>query len=169
MQAGFWMVLGLASGMLLSDVLQVRKVEAGGSTSLNEEYRIATGINFETKVDAIWLLDYKTAELQCIMLDAQRPSILSSLCKIDLAEQFEIPEGSRTKPKFLMVTGGYGPRNTDVCYVAETTSGQILCIMPPFALGRSGNKALNNPKQLVVARLKWREAGEVRGGAAKGN
>ncbi len=156
--AGFWLAIGLSLGMLISNITQGQRLEAGGSTSFNEEYRMVTGTRSDTQIDVVWLLDYKAAILHCIMLD-QRSYKLSGIVKLDLMEQLEIPEGTKARPKFMMVTGFFSPQSTDVCYVAETSTGQLLCVFPPYALGRASNRTA---AQLVVDRFNFREAGAVR-------
>ena len=93
---GFWVLLGLAAGMLISDLTRLPTVSAAGSADRYEDFCMVTGLSFDTEIDLLWLLDYRGARLHCIMVD--RNGRLSEIAKIDLMEQFALKEGSRNAP-----------------------------------------------------------------------
>lgn len=154
---GFWLVLGLAAGMLVSDLTKVPTVSAAGSADRFEDFCMVTGLSFDTEIDLLWLLDYRGARLHCIMVDRQ--GRLSEMAKIDLLEQFDLKEGGRSRPHFMMVTGRFAVQGTDLLYLAEVSSGQLLCIAPPFGMGRRPGQVAT-PR--VVDRFQFRPEGEIR-------
>lgn len=153
-QVGFWLAVGLSAGMIVSDVTRMQEVQAAGSTSLNGEYRMVTGHRSDTGVDVVWLLDYRAAKLYCIQLNQQTYQFERANA-LDLLEQLELKPGSRVRAKFMMVTGTFAPVATDVCYVAELTTGRLLCIMPPFVKGRGGRNTPIQERPWVVDMFKF--------------
>lgn len=153
-QAGFFVLLGLSSGLLISDLTAVRTVEAaGGSSSFNEEFRIVTGHRTDTNSDVVWLLDYRAGKLVCLGLGSQGGR-MTEICDLDLMEQFEL--SGRQKPKFMLVTGQHPTLAMDVCYVAEITKGQLLCVAPPFAQQGGGrNRQQIGTQAAVIGRYQF--------------
>lgn len=151
---GFWLASGLALGMLVSDLTRPAALHADSASSYGE-YCMVSGASFDREIDLIWLLDYKFAQLHCIVMS--RSGRLGSLGKIDLVEQFQIEEGKRIKPHFMMVTGRFNTRGTDFCYLAETETGQVLCIEPP---NTQQGARLGQPQiPVVVDRFRFRPEG----------
>ena len=150
MKGGFWLAIGLAGGMLLSDLTRHPSVKADSSDRY-EEYTMVSGASFDKEIDLIWLLDYKFGVLHALVLSRQGQ--IQALGKVDLVEQLEIEKGNRIKPHFMMVTGRFNTRNTDYCYLAETETGQILCIEPPLTQGARPGQPLV-PR--VVSRFRFR-------------
>lgn len=152
MNAGFWLLLGLSAGMILSNVTQVPLNAATGSSDRYEDNTMVTGQAFGNENDLIWLLDYRGARVNCIMQDRTgRVGVIGSL---DLFEQFELEEGGRQRPHFMMVTGRFGTQGTDLCFLAEVTSGQLLCIAPP--------RPQVDTRPTIVDKLQYRPEGEIR-------
>lgn len=152
---GFWLVLGLAAGMLISDLTNVKTVEAKGSTSRFDDFCMVTGRSYDNEIDIVWLLDYRTAELHNIMVG--RNGKLTRIASLNLIEQLELKEGMQ--PHFMLVAGGFNTQNVDLIYLAEVTTGQLLCVLPPnIRTGNRGNAPL--PVQ-VVDRFQFRP-GDIR-------
>lgn len=150
---GFWLVTGLALGMLISDVAPSASVKAD-SASRVDEYCMVSGKSFDGEIDCIWLLDYKQALLHCLVLSRQ--GNIMELGRVDLIEQLELNKaGGRRSPHFMMITGRFGTRGTDFCYLAETDSGQILCIEPPNVGGAVPGQ-IQSPK--IISRFRFRAA-----------
>ena len=149
---GFWLMTGLAMGMLISDMTSNSPtVKAESSSSRYEDYCMVPGRSFDGLIDNIWLLDYKLGVLHCLVLN--NAGFIVSLGKVDLVEQFELPAGKKIKPHFMMVTGYFKNRNTDFCYLAETESGQILCIQPPLVSGAQRGALL---EPTIISRASFR-------------
>ena len=123
---GFWLLLGLSGGMLVSDLTDTPTAAAFGATSRYNDYVMATGRIGVSENDCIWLLDYSNAYLHSVVLN--RNGVLDRVAPLDLKQLFEL-EGD-VQPHFMMVTGTFGTRRVDLCYVAETSTGQMLCIAP---------------------------------------
>jgi len=151
MNGGFWLMTGLAMGMLISDLTSDKSVEAASSSSRYEEYCMVPGRSFDGEIDNIWLLDYKLGVLHCLVLN--RGGVITSLGKVDLVEQLELQAGKKLKPHFMMVTGFFKTRNTDFCYLAETETGQILCIQPPLVQGAQPGASL---EPQIISRTSFR-------------
>lgn len=151
---GFWLAIGLALGMLVSNVTAPRAAMADSASS-HGEYCMVSGASFDKEIDLIWLLDYKYAYLHCIVLN--RSGQLNTLGQINLKEQLQIEEGQRIKPHFMMVTGRFNTRGTDYCYLTEIETGQILCIEPPNVAGAQRGQA-QIPR--VVSRFRFRPEGD---------
>lgn len=147
--AGFWLLLGLSAGMIVSDLARLEEVKASGSTSFNGEYRMVTGHRNDTGVDVLWLLDYRAAKLYCIQLNQHTYKFENSVA-LDLIEQLDLKGGSRVRPKFMMATGAFAPVQTDVVYLADLASGKLLCIMPPYVQGRGGRNRAAQERPTVV-------------------
>lgn len=154
MTCGFWLATGLALGMLISDLVQTPTLKAD-SASGYQEYCMVSGASFDREIDLIWLLDYKFGVLHCVMMSRQGQ--LGTLGKIDLVEQLELQEGKRIKPHFMMVTGRFNTRGTDYCYLAETETGQVLCVEPPNT--QIGNRPGQPQIPRVLSRFKFRPQG----------
>lgn len=123
---GFWVLLGMVGGMLLSDILAPRTVQAV-ATSQSDNYLLASGNDGNTNSELIWLLDYKGARLIALLpIVNNREAGLVPVGELDLQEALEIGRG---KPQFLMVTGRTQTGSVgDFLYLAETTSGTLLGI-----------------------------------------
>ena len=122
---GFWLLLGFAGGMLVSDLAEPRR--AYGTTSNRyEEFVMATGNSEDTQVDLVWLLDYDMATLSCISL--ANNGLFAGKSEVDLQNVFK---GVKS-PHFILVTGTL--RNftiSDIVYIAETTSGRVIAVAAP--------------------------------------
>lgn len=149
-QTGFWLVLGLAGGMLISDLTQVKTVEAKGSTSRYQDYCMVTGRSYDNEIDLLWFLDYRTAQLHGIITD--RNGRLQRIAGLDLLEQFQLEEG--LQPHFMMVAGNFNVQSTDLIYLAEITTGQVLSILPPNI--RVGQRGVAAQPVRVVDRFQFR-------------
>lgn len=152
---GFWLVLGLAGGMLISDLASVNTVQAKGSTSRYEDFCMVTGRSYDNEIDLIWLLDYRTAQLHGIIMS--RKGKLGRIAGLDLLEQFQLDEG--IQPHFMLVAGGFNTQNVDLIYLAEVTTGQLLCIEPPNVL--TGQRGTQEMPVRVVDRFQFRP-GDIR-------
>lgn len=120
---------------------------------------MVTGASYDQEIDILWLLDYRSGRLHCILMN--RNGKLGGIGELDLLQMFEIEPGSRTKPHFMMVTGRYRTAQTDLCYLVETTSGQVLCLAPPGT--PSPQRNMNVPATpRVVDRFQFRREGVVR-------
>lgn len=153
-QRTFWLALGLAGGLLLANLTQPTLVSATGSTSFYEEYRCVTGQSYDGEIDLLWILDYRTGRLHCVSLN--RTGKLGAIAELDLLQQFELPEGTRGKPHFMMVAGKYTTGRTDFVYLVETSSGQVLCVAPPGAPGRRVGANAQAAAPQVVDRFEFR-------------
>lgn len=156
--SGFWLVLGLAAGMMISDLTsaQTLQARATGSASRYSDDAVVTSRSFDGQIDLVWLLDYRTATLNCILMNNNGK--LQAAAMLDLLEQFELDD--EQKPHFMLVAGGFSVRNTDLVYLAEVTTGQLLCVSPPnVAAGQRG--ARPQPVQ-VVDRFSYRAVAGVR-------
>ncbi len=151
---GFWMVTGLALGMLISDLTREPSAKAD-SASRYEEYCMVSGQSFDGEIDIIWVLDYKFGILHALILN--RDGLINTLGAIDLVEQLQLEAGTRVKPHFMMVTGRFRTRGTDYLYLVETESGQCLCIEPPNVGGTTRGQA-QVPR--VVSRFRFRRPGD---------
>ena len=152
--AGFYLALGVAAGLLISDLTQGQMIgtaSGSGSASRYEDFCMVTGRSADSEVDILWLLDYRSGRLQCIILG--RNGRLGAMGEIDLLQQFDMEKGSKANPHFMMVTGRHMVAATDVCYLAEVTSGQVLCIAPPATPARGTNFV---PTPRVVDRFQFR-------------
>lgn len=156
-RTGFWILLGVVGGLLFRDLTSPPLLEAKGSASRYEEYCMVTGNSYDKEIDILWLLDYRSGRLHCILVN--RAGRLGAIGELDLLEQFEIEEGSRAKPHFMMVTGAYQTGQTDLLYLAETVSGQVLCLAPP---GTPGRGAQFNVGPRVIDRFRFRREGAIR-------
>lgn len=154
MKGGFWLMTGLALGMVISDLTRIPTAEANVA-SRYEEYCIATGRSFDGEIDVVWVLDYKFGLLHCLILNRQGQ--MNALGRVDLVEQLEINEGKRVKPHFMMVTGRFETRRTDFCYLVETETGQILCVEPPNVEGAQRGQP-QIPR--VISRMRFRPEGD---------
>lgn len=127
---GFWLMLGVASGMLISDLTNEPALHAA-TTSQRDEYLIATGQSNSNDVDVVWVLDYLGARLVCISMTRQ--ATFGGMTEIDLLEQFpKLAEDKKAKPKFMMVTGQFVTQEiADLCYVAETSTGEMIAVAVP--------------------------------------
>ncbi|MFO0945435.1 MAG: hypothetical protein U1D30_05735 [Planctomycetota bacterium] len=155
---GFFLMLGVAAGMLLSDLTKTPTVSAAGAADRYEDSCMVTGLSGTNEFDFVWLLDYRGGRLHCI-ITTREGRLQQQGQPLDLLEQFELPEGSRKKPHFMMVTGRLGTQGIDICYLAEVTTGQLLAIVPPFI---GGVRANQNPPPRVVDRITYRPEGEIR-------
>lgn len=131
--AGFWLAIGVSAGLLLANITSgqvfLQSASASGSASRYEQYCTVTGASYDQEVDVLWLLDYKTGLLHNILIG--RNGKMGAIGELDLMQMFDIEQGQREKPHFMMVTGRYRTAQTDLCYLIETVSGQILCLAPP--------------------------------------
>lgn len=152
---GFWLAIGLALGMLAANMTSPTPALADSASSYGE-YCMVSGASFDREIDLVWLLDYKYAYLHCIVMN--RSGQLNTLGKINLVEQFQLEEGKRIKPHFMMVTGRFNTRGTDYCYLTEIETGQILCIEPPNTASGARPGQAQIPR--VVSRFRFRPEGE---------
>lgn len=135
---GFWLILGLVAGLLVSDLATVKTAEAV-ATCQYKEYMIATGASNQATIEFCWLLDYKGARLLCIALN--QAGALGGITEVDLLEEFKLGAAGEA-PHFMMVTGKFQTREiADILYVAETTTGQIMVVAIPPRMLQNGAPA----------------------------
>ncbi|MBY0589338.1 hypothetical protein K2X85_19355 [bacterium] len=151
---GFWLVTGLAAGMLVSDLTREPAAKAD-SACRYEEFCMVSGQSYDGEIDIIWVLDYKFGVLHALILN--RDGLINTLGTVDLVEQLQLTSGTRVKPHFMMVTGRFRTRGTDYLYLVETETGQVLCVEPPNVGGVERGQALV-PR--VVSRFRFRKAGD---------
>lgn len=160
-----WLVAGLLAGMLLASLWPTQPTFAV-ATDRMEQFSIATG-TVTPGLEAIYVLDFVTGELQALLLDRQTGRFTVRVARNVANDFFEVRP--RQTPQYLMVTGDADLRTggqvlaTAVLYVAELTTGQLVAYTFPFAGDR-----LAGPQHLpfsVLDTFQFREVGGAGGGA----
>ena len=145
---GFWLAVGVATGLLISDLTDPPAAHAI-ATSRYEDFIMATGASEFPDVDVVWVLDYTGARLICLTLNRQGK--FAGKSELDLLQTFQGEEGGGGgRPHFMMVTGRYRTQTiSDILYVIETTSGKIMAVTVP-ALDGATLRPIGAPRALDV-------------------
>ncbi|QDU60746.1 hypothetical protein Pan216_15960 [Planctomycetes bacterium Pan216] len=129
MSRTFLVVIGLAGGLLISD-LAGPSVSFATTSDRYKNYIIVTGTTPQQTIDGVWILDYAGARLLFFTLD-QQGRFLST--ELDLLQVFQMGDASE-QPRFMMATGlAKTNQIQDLLYLVETTTGQLVAIAPPTA------------------------------------
>ena len=132
---GFWLLLGLAAGMIVADLTNLPSAHAVASNSRDDNL-IATGSTEQTEIEAVWLLDYGQAKLFYITMGPQ--GTYAGMTSMDLIQAFELDDAQGEQPHFMMVTGRFQTRGlSDLLYLAETNSQKMLVITVPTSNPRT--------------------------------
>jgi hypothetical protein len=130
-------VVGLAFGLALSGFWPQAPLYAVATDRI-ETFGMATG-PLDQKVEAVYLLDFLTGDLRVVVL-GEAMGTWGGYFQANVAADLGISD--RQNPKFLMVTGMCNLRRAGgsrlqpsaaMCYVAETTTGQIAAYTVPWS------------------------------------
>jgi hypothetical protein len=124
---GFWMLLGLSAGMLLSSLTQPPRLGASATSPSVEGTLLATGDSNSPSVELLWALDDKG--ILTAMLFGQQGRLLAAP-SLDVKKHIKVRGGK--KPRFAMVTGKYkiGAQIVDALYVTEASTNTLLVVNP---------------------------------------
>ena len=134
-QAGLWMMLGLVGGLSLAYLWPHEPVQASASDR-STQFAICTGpaggvAGLTDQLDGVFTLDFLTSDLRGAVLNRQTGKF-TCFYRRNLAQDFAI--NPKSEPKYAIVTGqgqlsgrgGVTPAS-GVLYVAELTSGRVMC------------------------------------------
>ncbi|VAX42467.1 hypothetical protein MNBD_PLANCTO02-1419 [hydrothermal vent metagenome] len=145
-----WIAFGLLAGVVISYIVPQQKAEAI-TTDRDSKFALATTkVNFETGIEGIFVLDFLTGQIKGSILDTKAGKFNHAYFR-NVAVDFNIDP--KAKPHYAIVSGKAPLRNLNgvsmaqsVIYVAELTSGKVLCYAYPY--GTSRNKVA--PVELVL-------------------
>ena len=162
-----WVALGLGLGLLVGVGMSVGTVigmraASWGSAPQNaqaafEEIRLratgthgaeslamATGL-VDNEAEGVFILDYLTGDLQCFVLNP-RVGKFTGWFKTNVVKELPVEKGK--KPAYVMVTGGWNPRNYGsqsaaacVVYVADSNTGVFAAYSFPWVKGTTSTLA----------------------------
>jgi hypothetical protein len=154
-------VIGLIVGLSLNGAWPTVPLHAT-ATHGQENFAIATG-PIDSDVEGIFFLDYLTGDLTGAVLNP-RLGRFNSVFSGNVMAAFG---GAKIKnPKFLMVTGQINiPRGqgnvqyaNTVIYVAEATTGEIVCYAIPWSSAMAAKNAPQQSKLIMLDRKPFRRA-----------
>lgn len=158
----FWVVLGLAGGLLIGDLVNSRQAQAVATHSQGD-FIIATGSSNQREIEGVWLLDYAAAKLFYLQMNAQGG--FGGSTELDLLRAFEINAARGDEPHFAMVTGRFEAQNVaDVLYLAETSTQKILAIRVPDQMNPTTGAPIGPPQ--VIAAIPYGTPGAAKKGPA---
>lgn len=132
-----WIVVGPVLGLVVGTMLPHSPLHAV-ATDRQENFAIATG-HMDGENEGIFFLDMLTGDLKGAVVNPFRRNI-GYVYQINVFKDLEVDASKN--PKFLMVTGtlemrpdGGNQYAQGVIYVAEVTTGKMVCYGMPFNKG----------------------------------
>lgn len=156
-----WIVVGPVLGLVVGTMLPHSPLHAV-ATDRQENFAIATG-HMDGENEGIFFLDMLTGDLKGAVVNPFRRNI-GYVYQINVFKDLEVDASKN--PKFLMVTGtlemrpdGSNQYAQGVIYVAEVTTGKMVCYGMPFNKGVLTNSAQPNQATFVpIFKVPLREA-----------
>jgi hypothetical protein len=156
-----WIVVGPVLGLIVGTMLPHSPLHAV-ATDRQENFAIATG-TMDGENEGIFFLDMLTGDLKGAVVNPFRQNI-GYVYKTNVLSDLEV-DASKS-PKFLMVTGNLevrpqGPNQyaQGVIYVAEVTSGKMVCYSMTFNKGVLTNSNTPTPGVMTpIFKVPLREA-----------
>lgn len=158
----FWIVVGPVLGLVVGTMLPHSPLHAT-ATDRQENFAIATG-SMDGENEGIFFLDMLTGDLKGAVVSPFTRQI-GYVYQINVFKDLEVDASKN--PKFLMVTGnlevrpqGANQYAQGVVYIAEVTTGKMVCYAMPFNKGVLTNSVAPNPATFMpIFKVPLREGG----------
>lgn len=160
-----WIGLGLVAGLCLAYCWPHETAQAV-ATDRDERFALCT-VETQTNFgmpEAVFVLDFLTGRLTGAMLN-QQTSVFTNFWFRNVAADFNLNANAAAKAKYSIIPGnaylsnrGGMTLSTGVVYVAELTSGKVVCYTFPV---RNSKQPLPPAQLEPVAFFPFREAAQV--------